>query len=94
MPAIIKKDRRIKLQLVANKDHSLSGGLIAFEAMTQQFGFWQKLWPNRGGIAAGATAPKSSSGKFFARSVRATRGGRCRGRIIRYFQVLRSRAEP
>ena len=47
MPAIVKKDRRIKLQLVANKDHSVSGGLIAVEAMAQQFGLWEKLRRNR-----------------------------------------------
>jgi hypothetical protein len=47
MPAVTKKDRRIKLQLVANKDHSVSGGLIAVEAMAQHSGLWDKLRLNR-----------------------------------------------
>lgn len=47
MPAITQKDRRIKLQVVANKDHSVSGGLVAVAAMAPQFGLWEKLRLNR-----------------------------------------------
>jgi hypothetical protein len=47
MPAITKKDRRIKLELVANKHHSVTGGLVAVEAMAQRFGLWEKLRLNR-----------------------------------------------
>ena len=43
MPAITKKSPRLKLEVVANHDLSVTGGLIAIEAIAQQFGLWKKL---------------------------------------------------
>lgn len=43
MPAITKKDTRLKLQFVANTDHSIHAGLVAVEAMARRFGLWHKL---------------------------------------------------
>ena len=36
MAAITKKDTRLKLQFVANTDHSIHAGLVAVEAMARQ----------------------------------------------------------
>jgi hypothetical protein len=43
MPAITKKDTRLKLQFVANTDHSIHAGLVAVEAMARRFGLWDKV---------------------------------------------------
>lgn len=43
MPAITKKETRLKLQFVANTDHSIHAGLVAVEALARRFGLWQKL---------------------------------------------------
>jgi hypothetical protein len=43
MPAITKNDPRLKLQFVANTDHSVHAGLIAVEAMARRFDLWTKL---------------------------------------------------
>ena len=43
MPAITKKDTHLKLQFVANTDHSVHAGLIAVEAMARRFDLWKKL---------------------------------------------------
>lgn len=43
MPAITKKDTRLKLQFVANTDHSIHAGLVAVEAMARRFDLWHKL---------------------------------------------------
>jgi hypothetical protein len=42
MPAITKKDTRLKLQFVANTDHSIHAGLVAVEAMARRFDLWHK----------------------------------------------------
>lgn len=43
MPAITKKTTRLKLQFVANTDHTIHAGLVAVEAMARRFGLWEKL---------------------------------------------------
>src|SRR5258706_4872067 len=43
MPAITKKSPRLKLEVLPNHDLSVMGGLVAVEAMAQQFGLWKKL---------------------------------------------------
>ena len=43
MPAITKQDTRLKLQFVANTDHSIHAGLVAVEAMARRFGLWDKV---------------------------------------------------
>jgi hypothetical protein len=43
MPAITKKNTRLRLQFVANTDHSIHAGLVAVEAMARRFGLWAKL---------------------------------------------------
>jgi len=43
MPATTKKDTRLKLQFVANTDHSIHAGLVAVEAMARRFDLWNKL---------------------------------------------------
>ncbi|MCX8092315.1 MAG: hypothetical protein N3I86_15505, partial [Verrucomicrobiae bacterium] len=37
MPAITKKDTRLKLQFVANSDHSIHAGLVALQAVARRF---------------------------------------------------------
>lgn len=43
MPAITKKETRLKLQFVANSDHSIHAGLVAVEAMARRFDLWNKV---------------------------------------------------
>ena len=43
MPAITKKSPRLKLEIMPNHDLSVTGGLVAVEAIAQQFGLWKKL---------------------------------------------------
>jgi hypothetical protein len=43
MPAITKKETRLKLQFVANTDHSIHAGLVAVEAMARRFDLWNKV---------------------------------------------------
>jgi hypothetical protein len=43
MPAIRKKQTRLKLQFVANTDHSIYAGLVTVEAMARRFGLWDKI---------------------------------------------------
>ncbi len=43
MPAITKGKSRLRLQFVANHEHSICGGLVAVEAMAERFGLWDKL---------------------------------------------------
>src|ERR1051326_4241167 len=43
MAAITKKETRLKLQFVANTDHSIHAGLVAVEAMAGRFGLWEKV---------------------------------------------------
>ena len=43
MPAISKKETRLKLQFVANTDHTIYAGLVAVEAMARRFGLWEKV---------------------------------------------------
>lgn len=43
MAAITKKQTRLKLQFVANTDHSIHAGLVAVEAMARRFDLWEKL---------------------------------------------------
>src|SRR5512137_1414774 len=43
MGAITKQETRLKLQFVANTDHSIHAGLVAVEAMARRFGLWDKL---------------------------------------------------
>ena len=43
MPAIIKKETRLKLEFVTNTDHSIHAGLVAVEAMARRFGLWEKV---------------------------------------------------
>lgn len=43
MAAITKKDTRLKLQFVANTDHSIHAGIVAVEAMARRFDLWNKL---------------------------------------------------
>jgi len=43
MATITKKDTRLKLQFVANTDHSIHAGLVAVEAMARRFDLWNKV---------------------------------------------------
>jgi len=43
MPAITKKETRLKFQFVANTDHSIHAGLVAVEAMARRFDLWNKV---------------------------------------------------
>jgi len=43
MAAITKKNTRLKLQFVANTDHSIHAGLVAVEAMARRFDLWNKV---------------------------------------------------
>lgn len=43
MASITKKETRLKLQFVANTDHSIHAGLVAVEAMARRFGLWEKV---------------------------------------------------
>ncbi len=43
MAAITKKETRLKLQFVANTDHSIHAGLVAVEAMARRFDLWHKV---------------------------------------------------
>jgi Transposase DDE domain group 1 len=43
MAAITKKETRLKLEFVANTDHSIRAGLVAVEAMARRFGLWKKI---------------------------------------------------
>jgi len=43
MAAITKKDTRLKLEFVANTDHSIHAGIVAVEAMARRFDLWKRL---------------------------------------------------
>lgn len=43
MPAITKKDSRLRIEFVENEKHSIHSGLVALEAMAQRFGLWQRI---------------------------------------------------
>ena len=43
MAAITKKETRLKLQFVANTDHSIHAGIVAVEAMARRFDLWSKV---------------------------------------------------
>jgi len=43
MAAISKKETRLKLEFVANTDHSIHAGLVAVEAMARRFDLWNKV---------------------------------------------------
>jgi len=43
MASITKKETRLKLQFVANTDHSIHAGQGAVEAMAWRFGLWEKV---------------------------------------------------
>ena len=43
MAAITKKETRLKLEFVANTDHSIHAGLVAVEAMARRFGLWEEI---------------------------------------------------
>jgi hypothetical protein len=43
MPAMTKRETRLKLQFVANTDHTIHAGLVAVEAMARRFGLWEKV---------------------------------------------------
>jgi hypothetical protein len=43
MPAIAKRPSKLRLEFVANTDHSVYGGLPAIEALCTQFGLWDEL---------------------------------------------------
>lgn len=43
MPAITKKETRLKLQFITNSDHTIHAGLVAVEAMARRFGLWEKM---------------------------------------------------
>ncbi len=43
MPAISKRESRLKLEFVANTDHSIHAGLVAVEALARRFGLWRKI---------------------------------------------------
>lgn len=43
MVANTKKTARLKLQFVANTDHSVHAGIVAVEASPRRFGLWEKL---------------------------------------------------
>ena len=66
MAAITKKETRLKLQFVANTDHSIHAGLAAVEAMARRFDLWHKVRNSpvwiRAGTRNAATRRRSSSG--------------------------------
>jgi len=43
MPAITKKESRLKLRFVGNTDHSIHAGIVAVEAMARRFDLWKKV---------------------------------------------------
>lgn len=43
MAGINKEDSRLRLQFVANSDHSIHAGLVAVEALARRFDLWNKL---------------------------------------------------
>jgi len=43
MPAITKRETRLKLQFVTNTEHSIHAGLVAVEALARRFGLWEKV---------------------------------------------------
>lgn len=43
MAAITKKETRLKLEFVANTDHTIHAGLVAVEAMARRFDLWKKV---------------------------------------------------
>jgi hypothetical protein len=43
MAAINKRDKRLKLEFIANKDQSIHAGLVLVEAMALRFGLWKKI---------------------------------------------------
>lgn len=43
MPEIRKRETRLKLKFVTNKEHSIHAGLVAVEAMARRFGLWEKV---------------------------------------------------
>jgi hypothetical protein len=43
MPAITKKETRLKFEFVANTDHTIHAGLVAVEALARRFDLWNKL---------------------------------------------------
>ena len=43
MAVIIKKETRLKLEFIANSDHTIHAGLVVIEAMARRFGLWDKL---------------------------------------------------
>jgi len=47
MAAITKKATRLKLEFVANTEHTIHAGLVAVEAMARRFGLWEKLRQHR-----------------------------------------------
>lgn len=59
MPAIAKRDRKIKLQFLPNTSASTLGGLPAIEALAQRFGLWKKL------SACAALDPRKRKGRGF-----------------------------
>jgi len=43
MPALTKRSAQFRLEFIANRSHSVHGGLTAVEALCQQLGLWEKL---------------------------------------------------
>ena len=43
MALITKKETRLKLEFIANSDHTIHAGLVVIEAMARRFGLWDKL---------------------------------------------------
>jgi len=43
MACITKKERRLKLEFIANTDQSIHAGLVAVEAMARRFRLWEKV---------------------------------------------------
>lgn len=43
MAAITKQETRLKLEFIANADHSIHAGLVAVEAMARRFDLWNKV---------------------------------------------------
>lgn len=63
MPAIVKRDRKIKLQFLPNTSASTLGGLPAVEAIAQRFGLWKKL------AACSVLDPRKRKGRGFGPEV-------------------------
>ena len=40
--AITKQETRLKLEFVANADHTIHAGLVVIEAMARRLGLWKK----------------------------------------------------